>query len=184
MYRIYMSVVALLAGAVSVHAQYADAQAQAQQAYQTSRNNYILALSQAGYNASDYVLPENLNQTNSQMMNTRQMEASLNTRSTAAAAAVGAITKEHRALDYNNDKIATLRDRIRELQDRFKPEAKNRLPEEVFRRQVHEIQIRILNIVLSEKDSEIGSKQLEVLRADPKAIIIDDPLLYPVEGQP
>lgn len=179
----YIWMGALLAISGNVYAQYGDAQAQAQQAYQTSRQNYIRALSQAGYNVSEYVLPATLGPANG-MLSAQQLQSSVQISSNAANSVVGAITKEHRPMDYNNDKIEILRDRIRELQERYKPAAKSRLPEEVYRRQVREIQIRILNIVLSDKDSEIAKTQLAFLRDDPRAIIIDDPLLYPVEGQP
>lgn len=158
------------------------AQAQAAAAYQQSRTQFIVALSQAGYNASDYVLPANANQTSDQVMSTQQMQASMNQRSSAAAAVVGAITKDHRPMDYNNDKIAVIRERIQALQVRYKPDAKSRLPDDVFKRQVHDLQVRILNIKLSEATAANTASiesQLEILRADPLAIIVNDPLLFP-----
>lgn len=158
-----------------------QAQAQAAQAYQQSRAAYITALSQAGYNASEFILPENPQQNSAQMVTVEQMQANFNLRSQAAASAVGAITKEHRAMDYNKDKIAVLQNNIRALQLRYKPDAKNRLADEVFKSKVHDQQVRILNIKLAEAPNPIAERQLETLMADPLVIIVDDPELFPVD---
>lgn len=160
-----------------------QAQAQAAQAYQNARANYVRALSQAGYKASDFVLPESPQQGTDQLVTAQQMQANFDARSAAAASAVGAITKDHKALDYNKDKVAALQNNIRALQLRYKPDAKNRLSDEVFKSLVHDLQVRLLNIKLSERADPVAQKQLDTLREDPLVIIVDDPELFPAEGK-
>ena len=157
----------------------AQKQQDANAAYQNARAGYIKAIKDAGGNPDDYVLPAdpNVNPNEAAVSGfSANMDRFTKEANTRVGASLEAMNGGKR-MNYSQDKQAILLQSIGNLVQR-----KSSMSAESFKQKVHDLQLKIVNLKISEgvKTDKL-ERQQALLQSAPDAIITTDTELYPSE---